>query len=265
MTCRYDRDQQTYLNDGQPCTHDNYGDKTYHCTARRSCANHIGSSERTCALCIHRTKTTVKQIADLAALMPTAAIAAGIDSDAANLAGPSANPEAWDHVQASIEAGRLPATWTEDDNDSANLHPVYLLAKWANAGRTALGLTSPAADDLVIAVGFLLTNLHTLAQREGFEFPKLAREAAKCRTHLESTIRNSHANDRGAPCPECATAGKVVRLNREYGHWCEDPNCEQIHYADDTGDTWRCPANRTEHAWTHQAYESYVKDRQALR
>ena len=46
--CRWDREVGAYLTpDGDPCKRDDYGDLTYHCTARRTCANHVGKGELT--------------------------------------------------------------------------------------------------------------------------------------------------------------------------------------------------------------------------
>jgi hypothetical protein len=96
IRCKYDRTAEAYVTgDGQVCTHDDYGDRTRHCTARRSCAQHVGPNELTCARCIGRVRTTIRRIVDLAALMHTQAMNDGVDSEAANLSGPAADPEAW--------------------------------------------------------------------------------------------------------------------------------------------------------------------------
>ena len=60
-----------------------------------------------------------------------------------------------------------------------------------------------------------------------------------------------------APCPMCATP--APRLNREYGHWCEDEDCQKLHYADDSGDRWVCPRNR-DHWWSEEDYRRWVAD-----
>src|SRR5690348_9354345 len=95
MSCRWDNEAGDYLDDGEPCRRDEYGDPTKHCTARRTCAQHVGAGELTCARCIGRVRSTLRRIPALAALMPVVALEGGVNSEAASLAGPAADPEAW--------------------------------------------------------------------------------------------------------------------------------------------------------------------------
>ena len=99
--CRYDADTGAYLVDGEPCRTDDYGDPTHHCQARRTCANHIGPDELTCARCVSRTRIDLRRIVDLAPLMAVQALGTGVNSEAAMLAGPAADPEAWMWTQAA--------------------------------------------------------------------------------------------------------------------------------------------------------------------
>uniref|UniRef100_UPI003F52F80E hypothetical protein n=1 Tax=Nocardioides sp. BYT-33-1 TaxID=3416952 RepID=UPI003F52F80E len=79
---------------------------------------------------------------------------------------------------------------------------------------------------------------------------------------LESVLHNSTRPDRGAFCPDCKADGHGLhRLVRQYGHWCDDEECDKVHYDDDSGDTWRCPRDR-EHTWTHEHYEKWLAPRQ---
>lgn len=93
--CKWDPDAATYLVDGEPCKRDDYGDPTKHCTARRTCSQHIGEGELTCARCVGRTRTDIRQIVERASLMLPEALTGGVESEAAFLAGPAANPEDW--------------------------------------------------------------------------------------------------------------------------------------------------------------------------
>lgn len=93
--CKWDGDAGQYLADGEPCKRDDYGDPTRHCTARRTCSQHIGEGELTCARCVGRTRQDVRQIVERASLMLPEAMVTGVDSESAFLAGPAANPEAW--------------------------------------------------------------------------------------------------------------------------------------------------------------------------
>ena len=95
--CKWDREAEAYLNDGEPCKRDEYGDPTNHCTARRTCAQHIGKGELTCARCLGRTRTMLKRLVDLAALYLPAAIEAGrVDRETVSLAGPVAHYGTWE-------------------------------------------------------------------------------------------------------------------------------------------------------------------------
>jgi hypothetical protein len=115
VSCRWDKDAEDYLlPDGEPCKVDDYGDPTTHCTARRTCSQHVGHGELTCARCIGRTRRALRQIAQLYALMLPQALNDGVSSEAANLAGPVADPEAWMWHQVARRK-RVMERITEDD------------------------------------------------------------------------------------------------------------------------------------------------------
>lgn len=256
-TCRYDREAGTYLADGEPCKTDEYGDPTRHCTARRSCSVHVGDDELTCPRCIGRARASIGWIVNLSALMPTEALSAGVNSEAANLAGPAADPEAWSWRKVAARQG---VAWhvslLEDDDEH---HPLTVLGRWAMMLAEDWGHDLPRLD-VATAAAYLDRNLSRLANDPEQDFPLFASEVRKCRTHLESVLHNSGKLDQGAPCPSCAEAGeKAPRLRRQFGHWCEDPTCEKVHYADDSGDRWVCPRNR-EHYWDEAGYRQRVDE-----
>ena len=102
--CKYDREFDNYLlESGVVCKVDEYGDPTTHCTARRTCSQHVGFGELTCARCLGRVRQTIRKIATFSPLLPTAAeleeygrrAVQGVNSEAAYLAGPAADPESW--------------------------------------------------------------------------------------------------------------------------------------------------------------------------
>lgn len=258
-TCRFDRDAGTYLTpDGDECKRDEYGDPTHHCTARRTCSQHVGWAELTCARCLGRTRQDIRQIVDLAGLMLPEAIEVGVDSEAANLAGPAADPEAWSWRKvAAKQGGSWHLSLVEDDDD---WHPYTVLGRWA------LMLAEDYGDELAThltvdrSAGYLDRVLGKVAQDEHQDFPLLAREIRKCRAHLEAVLRDSRQPERGAPCPDCKTDGRFVRLVREYGHWCEDPECCREHVRDDSEDVWKCPRHPT-HKWTHKRYTDWIEER----
>jgi hypothetical protein len=186
----------------------------------------------------------------------------GVNSEAANLAGPSVDPEAWSWRKAAARGG---GAWhvslIEDDDEH---HPHRVLGTWARMLTEDYDHPMPFAASLSWCGAYLDRTLHRLAHDDGQDFPLLSRELRKCRQHLESVIHNDDRPDRGAPCPECTSeeTGVGPRLRREWSHWCEDPDCERIHDASDERDVWRCPKNR-EHVWEHGAYENWIEDRRA--
>lgn len=268
IRCRYDRDAGDYLIDGEPCRTDDYGDPTKHCTARRTCAGHVGADELTCARCLSRARRAIGQIVDLAALMLPAAISAGINSEAANLAGPAADYQTFSARRAidkrwilqnvpERHIERAMRTLLADDDEH---HPYVVLTRWANMLTEDYNHPTPERWTVANAAAYLDRNLALIAQDPEQDFPLLFRELRRCRDHLEAVLRNSHRSDKGAPCPTCATeTGKGPRLRREYGHWCDEPDCEQIHYDDDSGDVWRCPRIR-DHWWSEADYRLRIAD-----
>lgn len=270
--CRYDSEADDYLVDGKPCRHDDYGDRTKHCTARKTCSNHIGKDELTCAKCIGRVRAKVRRIAMLTPLMMPQAIRGGIDSDAASLAGPATDVRRWadrrlamlGHLLTWERFGRITerqyvhAREAMEDDDQE--HPYTVLTRWHMMLAEDYGHVLPDRMTVTDSAAYLERNLGRVAQDPEQDFPLFRREMNHCADHLEAVVRNHSGTERGAPCPDCAEDGQVVRLVRVYGHWCEDPDCERIHYADDSGDRWVCPTNRA-HWMTPEGYAAWLKER----
>lgn len=260
MNCKYDREAGTYLLDGEPCRVDEYGDPTNHCTATRTCTEHVGSNELTCARCLGRVRVTIRRIPDLAALMLPVAITTGVDSHAANLAGPAADPEAWSWRKiAARKGGPWHLSLIEDDDEE---HPHTVLSRWAVMIAEDYGHDLPTLT-VTSAADYLDRQLGRIAQDDSQDFPLLAREVRKCRRHLESVLATLAHKERGAPCPTCVGNEEgSPRLVRHYPHWCTEPACCREHPTDDSGDVWQCPRNPA-HVWTHEAYEKWIDERKA--
>ena len=273
--CRYDRETAAYLTpDGKPCKRDDYGDPTHHCQARRTCAQHVGKGELTCARCVGRTRVDLRRIAELAPLMMTVALGAGVDSEAANLAGPAAEIEAWisrrvamrSHLALWLERGTiterqwLHARATMEDDDEQ--HPYTVLTRIENALREDYRQARTTPSSVAKAADYIDRVLHRVAQDEEQDFRQMGQELRKCRSHLENVMADSRTPERGAPCPECTSeeTGVGPRLVREYGHWCYDEDCERLHYLDDSADRWVCPRNRA-HEWDVEAYSRWIEER----
>lgn len=274
MGCKWDRDAEAYLVDGERCKVDEYGDPTKHCAARRTCSAHVGLDELTCARCIGRVRADIRRIVDVAALMPVVAAEAGsIHAAAASLAGPHADVRAWTdqriairaHLDTWLRLGRiteeqwLGARGREEDDDDTD--PAMLLPRWAMMLAEDYGLALPAKLTLTSAASWLEKQLGRLAQDPEQDFGLLRDEMRECRRNLEAVAAVLAYRRRGAPCPTCIEGGrpKPPRLRLEYGHWCESLDCEKVHYADDSGDEWVCLVDRS-HRWTEEDYRLRVAD-----
>lgn len=255
--CRWDNEAGEYIADGEPCKTDDYGDPTHHCKARRTCSVHIAANELTCPRCIGRTRADIAWVQNLAALMSVEALNRGVASEAANIAGPAGDPLvlSWRRVNQATE------TTTIGDGIEETA-PVEVLGIWQAMIAEDYGHELPDRITLGTAAAYLDRHLARIANDPGQDFPLMAREIRKSRTYLETVLRNSSRAERGAPCPDCTSeeTGVGPRLVREYAHWCEDADCERMHYADDSEDRWVCPRDRG-HWWNVEDYDRWVAER----
>ena len=252
MSCKYDRETGTYrTTEGEECKTDDYGDPTRHCTARRYCSWHVGPAELTCARCIGEVRRDLRWIDSLSALLLTAAISDGVDSEAANLAGPAADPEAWSWRKVAARQGRAwHVSLIEDDDEH---HPYRVAGTWARMIAEDYDHDMPFGASLGWCIGYLDRQLVRIAQDEEQDFPLFRREIRKCRQHLESVLHNDDRPDRGAPCPTCSVErGKGPRLQRRWA--------ERWEASDDSRDEWVCPVNPKDHKWSEYDYRLRVAD-----
>jgi hypothetical protein len=282
VTCRWDREAEAYLADGEPCRTDDYGDPTVHCTARRACGNHVGRGELTCAQCVGRVRQDIRTIvARSAELLPEAVERGVVTTEALNLASPAADVRTWSERRVAMKAHLL--TWealaritakqyvharaTMEDDDEH--HPYTVLTRWELMLREDYDQPRTTPTSISAAADYLERTLPRLAQDPEQDFRNFRNEIRKCRSHLEATLRDSQTPERGAPCPDCLAAGRVVKLDREYPHWCDDEACERIHYSvmmdkhgeivpDTTHDRWVCPRG---HWRSHEDYQRWIEER----
>ena len=239
----------------------------WHCTARKSCSWHVAAGELTCGRCIAAVRRDLRWVEALASLLLTQAIGDGVDSQAANLAGPAPDPRGasaraiairshlrtWEEFGRITEAQHLRVLEYLSADDEH--HPYAVTTRWQMMLAEDYGHDMPIRLTTSTAVAYLLRNLHRIANDDEQDFPLMGQEIRKCRQHLEAVLHNDDRPDRGAPCPDCVAAGEgAPRLVREWA-----PGAMVDRY-----DTWRCPRNR-EHAWSHHAYVAYVEDRKSGR
>ena len=209
MKCRFDAETDAYLVDGEPCKRDEYGDPTKHCTARRTCSQHIGHDELTCARCLGRARSCIRQISALSALMLPAAIDDGVRSEAASLAGPAADPRAVAAIRFYVQGHATHAYRTEKISeatfdkilaalpDEDEWHPYSLLTRWQMMLSEDYGHPLPARLTIAGAAAYLERHLHQIAQDPEQDFALLARELRRCQSHLETVLHNSSRAERG--------------------------------------------------------------------
>lgn len=218
-----------------------------HCSAARNCCWHVAPTELTCGRCLARARGDLDALHRLAGDLWPEALEDGVDSEAAELAAPAADPWQWRH-----RTGETP-----DDEH----HPHLVVGRWAVRVGEAYG---GAPVGFGAQVTWLDQMLHRLAHDTAQDFPRFAREVRACRRHLEAVLHDSDRPDRGAPCPECTSdeTGVGPRLERVYAHWCDDPECTRVHQLAADFDVWVCPRNR-DHRWSHPDYSRWIEERRA--
>lgn len=246
-----------------------------HCTARKNCTWHVDAAELTCGRCLGAGRRDIRWIEALTALTLTQAISDGVDSQAAVLAGPAADPRglserriaekrflrAYEGLGRITEAQHLHAIESLEDEDWQ--HAYSVLTRYQMMFAEDYDHPLPGRLSVSGAAAYLDRHLHRIAQDPGQDFPELAASLKKCRQHLEAVLHNDTKPDQGAPCPKCREGGTFVRLKRQYAHWCTDDGCERFHFLDVSGDTWHCPRD-AKHWWTQDGYAEVLKERQGM-
>lgn len=194
-----------------------------HCGECRN-GTHLGFGENTCPQCIAGVRSILRAILDLYAAVPEEATVRGVNSEAANLAGPATDNEAWSYRKAalSLRLG-VPMSSLEADDEH---HPVFVLGGWI----LALGEDYRDQPDRQLTVSELVDwldrRLGRIAHDVGQDFGQFRREVGRCKAHMESVLHDGIQRDTGAPCMSCN-----IPLERTWG-------------ADQKRDGWRCPKCR---------------------
>jgi hypothetical protein len=196
---------------------------------------HLGFGEATCPECIGRVRATLRAILDLYAALPEEAIHRGVNSEAANLAGPVADAEAYSwrkaHLAKTIAWELLP----EDDEH----HPGNVLGGWVAVIGEDYGDRPDRQLTLSELVDYLDRRLGRIAHDVGQDFGQFRREVSRCKAHLEAVLHDGEQVDTGAPCMTCN-----VPLQRVWG-------------VDSERDGWRCP--KCKQTSTEDQYRFAVK------
>ena len=180
-------------------------------------------TDETCAACIGITRDDLTKIGTLAARLLGEAILHGINSEAAMLDGPSADPEAWGYRRMSALAGRIDASWLDDNHDE--LHPLWVVGTWEQLTRDHLTQPSDARVTLTEARAYLDGHLSRLAHDDDFAFEEMATGLRRCRIHLEAVLHDGEQIETGAPCMSCHVPLRLIRTDSEDRWSC--PRCKQ--------------------------------------
>lgn len=236
----------------QPCTH-HEGNPVRHCTAQTSCGQHLDDSHpQTCPRCIGRARDDINAITRGASELPDEVVEAGVESEAANLAGPAADPFAWTRRRIrQLQAG-TPADHLDPEDPH---HPLAVLGRWELMLREHHGHDIPDRFTTRGAAAYLLQHLDRVAQDPEQDWAQFTGELRACRSHLEDVLHTARRPETGAPCPACTNAPPLTKV---YAHWCTDPECTKEHDISGAKDTWRCPACRA--TWTEAEYRLWVAD-----
>jgi hypothetical protein len=185
--------------------------------------------------------------------MPFEAEFVGVESEAADLAGPVANviTSRWRRVNAAQNGG-----WVEE-TDWTN--PGVVLGEWERMIREDLGHDSLTlvSDTLMGSAAYLGWVLTDLARDDGqaLVLAELGAALHRTRSHLESVRHDGADVERGAPCPVCSEGldpegdEKAPRLVRKYATWDQSGAC----------DSWRCPRD-SDHTWSEADYRLRIAD-----
>lgn len=194
-----------------------------------------------CPACLHAVRTDLAEIARMYAHLPAEVEHRGVDSGAMVLLGPSSDPEARGHLEASVAAGRVSPDLLEDGSGS---HPLLVTETWGMVVRDALGHEEPdCRAEVGSAVAYLDGQLTTLSHDAWFPMPEMVAEVRKCRAHMESVLHDGEQIERGAPCLTCGR-----NLTLRYGARVAD-------------DRWECTTRWCEVTdYTVSQYRAWVED-----
>lgn len=165
-----------------------------------------------CTACLEAARSDLHAIRDLCASLPLEAAEKGVQSEAAMLHGPSADPEAWRNTATSAMVGRIDAGYLEDCRDE--MHPGWVLGTWEQIWRDFLDHQTEERVTVLGAARYLDMQIAYMSEQIDPAFDEFARELRQCRAHLEDVLRDGIREERGAPCVQCEKP-----MVRTEDHW----------------------------------------------
>jgi hypothetical protein len=148
----------------------------------------------TCPECLAVVRANLHDLAARCGALPDEVKHRGINGEAMMLLGPSVDPEALGHVQASIAAGRLPADYLEVADHE--LHPLFVLGREDMIWRDALEHSEPeAVVTIASAVAYLDRQLTYMASFPHVPFEDFATALRDSLAHLANVLHDENQGD----------------------------------------------------------------------
>lgn len=184
---------------------------------RGDCQTH---AESVCPACLGKVREHLSEIVRLTGLPLVEQVLAGgsVDTEAADLLGPAANPVQW------RQRGNHGHIYEPDSRLGWHTHPLSVLGWFDMLVAEHLGHTRTTRITVTRAATYLDTNLTYLAADMEFDFPDLANALAACREHLERVLHDGEQRETGAPCMKCRVPLWLIRDDTDY--W-QCPRCRQ--------------------------------------
>lgn len=237
-----------------------------HCQLPGCPGRHLADHEPwVCAKCVGHIRGTLSQILTLSGRLLTEAVHQGIESEAAMLAGPAADPQLYGYrKRCSLDSDRTMLDFHHTNRDEP--HPLWVVESWDRMVVERLDQTRGQRTTLAGYVAYLGGQLTDLARDPEFPMDEMARELRQTRAHLEDVLRDGIRHQRGAPCTVCGQANllkqydELVVRGRD-GKPVLDSHGNEKPVLDDDGfevpdDWWWCPMCGGE--WADSDYQARV-------
>lgn len=237
----------------EPCRTDDDGNPVRHCgNCRGKHSEHLAWGEFVCPRCVGRIRADMREIEDRSTELLVEAIFSGVDSEAANLAGPVPDAVRWVWRKINERRAGVAEILIEEADFT---HPLTCLTNWERELREDLGHDDEVLCSATISEArkYLDLVLTMLARSEAhvLVLAEMARDMRRCRAHVETVLRDSREPEKGAPCPTCSeAASEDERAPRLVMHRAD-------HDVTGAADVWRCPDVEA-HWWSEADYRMRV-------
>jgi hypothetical protein len=188
------------------------------CTEPKCRVCGVEHADGACPDCLNEVRDNLDEIRHKCDALPEEVEVRGVNGEAMTLLGPVSNPEARQHWEASVLAGRIVpmecdarevedvARWLETADDER--HPLLVIGTWSMTYRDAFEHDEPTGRvDLVNELGYIERNLTYMAGFEHVPFEDFARDVRSCVAHLEQVLGDSNRGERtNIDCLDCGAA-----------------------------------------------------------